>query len=85
MKIDLTYGTENLDWPTVCEVIRLAPLGIRDPEKLKFASEKSFVVCSAFAGDTLVGFGRALSDGYYQSAIYDVVVLPNIKKKASEK
>jgi ribosomal protein S18 acetylase RimI-like enzyme len=77
MEIQIAYGTENLDWPTLCELIRLSPLGLRDPEKLKIASENSFVVCAAFVGDKIVGFGRALSDGQYQSAIYDVVVLPD--------
>lgn len=31
-------------------------------------------------GDEIVGFGRALSDGQYQSAIYDIVVSPKYQK-----
>ena len=32
------------------------------------------LVSSAYALDKIVGFGRAISDGEYQSAIYDVVL-----------
>lgn len=74
--ITIRYGTDHIDWGAVCEVIRQAPLGTRDPERLRAAAENSHTVCSAYADGKLVGFGRALSDGAYQSAIYDVVVLP---------
>jgi ribosomal protein S18 acetylase RimI-like enzyme len=52
-----------------------------DPLKLEIATENSFVVCSAYASEKIVGFGRAISDGEYQSAIYDVVVLPEYQSK----
>jgi aralkylamine N-acetyltransferase len=74
MKILIQFGSENIDWNELSELIRLSPLGKRDPEKLRIASENSFIVCSAYVSQKIVGFGRALSDGQYQSAIYDVVV-----------
>lgn len=80
MKIQIKYGIESIDWIALCELIRMAPLGIRDPEKLKIAARNSFVVCSAYVSNQLAGFGRALSDGQYQSAIYDVVVSPEYQK-----
>ncbi|PHR30678.1 MAG: GNAT family N-acetyltransferase [Desulfotalea sp.] len=76
MNIQIEYGIENISWIDVCELIRVSPLGTRDPEKLRIASENSFVVCSAYDSHKIIGFGRALSDGHYQSAIYDVVVSP---------
>lgn len=36
----------------------------------------SHTVVFAFSKDTLIGFGRALSDGVYQAALYDVALLP---------
>lgn len=75
-KFTLEFGTDNIDWPALCDVFRRAPLGTREPDKLATAAKHSDVVCAAFIGDTIVGFGRAISDGQYQSAIYDVVVLP---------
>ncbi|MBI4962135.1 MAG: GNAT family N-acetyltransferase [Desulfomonile tiedjei] len=81
MNISLKYGTANIDWVALCEVFRLAPLGTREPEKLKMAAMNSHTVCSGYADRRIIGFGRALSDGEYQSAIYDVVVLPEFQNR----
>lgn len=77
----LVYGTAHINWQDLCELIRLAPLGERDVGKMQKAAEKSYTVCSAYVDKELVGFGRAISDGQYQSAIYDVVVLPRYQGK----
>ncbi len=81
MKIQIKYGIETIDWDELCELIHVSPLGTRDPLKLKIATENSFVVCSAYTLEEIVGFGRAISDGEYQSAIYDVVVSPEYQNK----
>ncbi len=81
MNIAIKYGTENIDWPALCEIFRRAPLGIREPDKLEIASKNSFAVCSAFVDGKMIGFGRAISDSHYQSAIYDVVVLPEFQNQ----
>ena len=81
MKFTIKYGIESIDWVALCEVFRLAPLGTREPEKLKLASINSHTICSAFFEDSIIGFGRAISDGQYQSAIYDVVVLPQYQSQ----
>lgn len=39
MNIFIKYGTENIDWLALCEIFKLAPLGTREPEKLKIAAE----------------------------------------------
>jgi hypothetical protein len=44
MEISIKYGTKHLDWEEVCEVIRLAPLGTRDPEKLRSASVRMVTI-----------------------------------------
>lgn len=81
MNYSLEFGIEKIDWKALCEIFRLAPLGTRDPERLKSAAINSHTVCSAFIGETIIGFGRAISDGQYQSAIYDVVVLPRYQNQ----
>jgi aralkylamine N-acetyltransferase len=81
MNLSIKYGTEDIDWDALCEIIRLAPLGTREPDKLEIASKNSFVVCSVFVDGTMIGFGRAISDGQYQSAIYDVVALPEFQNQ----
>lgn len=80
-KFTLEFGTDNIDWPALCEVFKRAPLGTREPDKLAAAAKNSYVVCSVFIDDTIVGFGRAVSDGQYQSAIYDLVVLPEYQQQ----
>jgi aralkylamine N-acetyltransferase len=81
MGLEIKYGTGHLDWEAVCELIRRAPLGSRDPQRLRLAAQNSHTVCSAFDAERLVGFGRALSDGHYQAVICDVVVLPEYQGK----
>ncbi len=45
----------------------------KNEENIVEAFEKSYYV-TAFDGDKLVGFARAISDGFYYTGIYDVVV-----------
>ncbi len=52
----------------------------RSPETVKAAFDVSFVV-SAWYGDILVGVGRALSDGLFYTAIYDVLVHPEFQRR----
>ena len=43
--------------------------------------ENSHTVIFVFDNEKLIGFGRAISDGVYQAAIYDVAVLPEYQGK----
>ena len=81
MKLEIKRGTDHIDWEDVCQMLEQASLGRRDPARLRRAAENSYSVCSAYDGETIVGFGRAISDGEYQSAIYDMVVLPEYQGK----
>jgi predicted N-acetyltransferase YhbS len=81
MTIRMQFDTEGVDWAEVVQVFRRAPLGAREPEKLRRACENSFVVCFAYDRNTLIGVGRAISDGEYYAGLYDVVVLPEYQGK----
>ena len=76
MSVRLQFDTDGVNWAEAAEVFRRAPLGTREPEKLRRACENSFMVCFAYDGSKLVGMGRVLSDGEYQAGLYDLVVLP---------
>jgi ribosomal protein S18 acetylase RimI-like enzyme len=76
MSFTFSFDLKDVDWTDAAEIYRRAPLGTREPDKLRRACENSYLVCFAYDGDRLVGMGRALSDGEYQAAIYDLVVLP---------
>jgi hypothetical protein len=62
MNISIKYGIDNINWVELCEIFKLAPLGKREPEKLKIAAENSHTVCSAYVDQKIIGFGRAISD-----------------------
>ncbi|MCP4755015.1 MAG: GNAT family N-acetyltransferase [Proteobacteria bacterium] len=81
MNIRFCFDTNGVNWIELAEVIKRAPLGIRDPEKQRRACENSYAVCFAFDNEKLVGMVRAVSDGEYQAAIYDMVVLPEYQGK----
>jgi GNAT superfamily N-acetyltransferase len=76
MTIRLQFDMAGVDWAEAAEVLRRAPLVAREPGKLRRAFEKSYVVCFAFKGETLVGMARAISDGEYVAGLFDLVVLP---------
>ena len=75
----LTETNQNIDWDEAVVVFEHAPLGKRRraPEKLKRAFESSYAVVYVFDTDKLIGMGRALCDGEYRAAIYDMVMLPD--------
>lgn len=76
MNVIFKYGADNIDWMAAAEMLRKVEMGVRVPEQLQAAFQNSYAVCTAYLGNRFIGFGRAISDGFYQSAIYDVVVLP---------
>jgi len=81
--VRLSNDCSVIDWLVAAEVFRLAPLGSRDPQKLKKSFENSFMTVFAFDRERLVGLGRAISDGVDQAAIYDVVVLPEYQGRGT--
>ena len=82
MEIILSTNTDGISWEELARVFELAPLGKkRDPEKLEVAFRNSLLTVFAFHGSKLVGAGRALSDGVWRAAIYDVAVLPEYQGK----
>jgi aralkylamine N-acetyltransferase len=82
MEISLSTNIDGISWEELARVFELAPLGKkRDPEILEVAFRNSLLRVFAFDGRVLVGAGRALSDGVWRAAIYDVVVLPEYQGK----
>ncbi len=45
------------------------------------AFQNSSVTIFAYHGHRLIGFGRAISDGTYQAAVYDLAVNPDFQKQ----
>ena len=72
----LTFSTTGVDWQTAASIFEKTELGVRESTRLEQAFESSTLVCFAWDGDLLIGMGRALSDGVYQSVVYDLCILP---------
>ena len=77
MSIEIQYDTKDIDWQEVPNLLRGVEMGYHTPEVHQRAFEKSHTVVFVKDDGRLVGFGRAISDGEYQAAIYDVAVSPD--------
>ena len=76
--MSLTYhsNSSSINWTELAGVIEHAPLGKRDPLTIERSFVGSYTRCFVEDDTRLVGAGRAISDGATNSAIFDVVVLP---------
>lgn len=81
MQYRIQRNSDDLDWQAVCQVLREAGLAAHPVELTKRAFENSYCVVFIFDHESLVGVGRAVSDGAYQAAIYDIAVLPAYQGK----
>jgi len=77
MNLIIQQNCSNIDWSLVPIILELGNMGFHEASVHKKAFEHSASVIFVFDDDKLIGFGRAISDGEYQAAIYDVAVLPN--------
>ncbi|GKU24913.1 GNAT family N-acetyltransferase [Clostridium folliculivorans] len=71
----------NIDWNTVPRILSAVGMSYSDPEIHKKAFSNSYITVFAFDNEKLIGFGRAISDGVYQAAIYDLAILPEYQGK----
>ncbi len=81
--MDITYSSEcsGIEWHRVREILKAVGMGHHSAERHRQAFEASHTTIFAMSGEQLIGFGRALSDGQYQAAIYDCAVLPDYQGK----
>lgn len=70
----------HIDWEAARDVLLAVGWPHREPLDIQKAFENSFAAISVYQKDKLIGFGRAISDGVLQAAIYDVVVLPDYQR-----
>lgn len=81
MNLKLQTNTQNIGWNQVVDILKQVNMGYHAAEIHEKAFNNSHVVAFIFDNECLIGFGRALSDGAYQAAIYDVAVHPNYQGK----
>ena len=81
MQYRVQNNCENVNWDTVCCLLKEAGLATQTVTLIQKAFTNSFCVAFVFDHALLVGVGRAISDGAYQAAIYDIAVLPAYQGK----
>lgn len=74
MNISILNTTENVDWSRMKEIYDSVGWKKHNEEKIKKIFTLSNVVTIAYDKDEIVGFGRAMSDGVFNAAIYDVLI-----------
>jgi ribosomal protein S18 acetylase RimI-like enzyme len=79
LDITIETGCAGVDWQQVSDTLREVGMAWHDPELHRKAFENSHTTLFVYHGGRLIGFGRAISDGAYQAAVYDVAVLPEFQ------
>jgi len=74
MQISVTDDCQKVDWQGIANILQSVGMASHSPEKHQKAFEASHTTIFLYDQDTLVGFGRAISDGTYQAAVYDCAV-----------
>ena len=69
----------GVDWTTVSETLKCVGMAYHEPDMHQKAFEASHTTVFVYHRDRLIGFGRAISDGLYQAAVYDCAVLPDFQ------
>ncbi len=75
MDIEVKFNCENTDWQKVSDILKSVGMSYHSPEKHKMAFEASYCTVFLYIDGEMVGFGRAISDGVYQAAVYDCAVV----------
>jgi GNAT superfamily N-acetyltransferase len=79
MGLKIITDCSGIDWHTVANSLKRVGMAYHEPEVHRRAFEASHTTVFVYEESQLIGFGRALSDGQYQGAIYDVAVLPEFQ------
>ncbi|MCS0589578.1 GNAT family N-acetyltransferase [Massilia norwichensis] len=77
MALHWSDALDGVDWKELSEVIRLAPLGTKEPALLRTAFTNSLYRCFVYDDGSLVGTGRVLGDGVDAAYLCDVAILPS--------
>jgi GNAT superfamily N-acetyltransferase len=77
MTFRIEKETTNINWDNVVEILKEVGMSYHSSDVHQRAFERSFSVIFVFDDEKLIAFGRAISDGEYQAALYDIAVLPS--------
>jgi len=81
MELKIKIDCSGVDWQAIAFSLKKVGMAYHEPEVHQRAFEASHTTVFIYEESQLIGFGRAISDGEYQGAIYDVAVLPEAQGK----
>lgn len=81
MDLDIRLTCAEVDWQAVSDTLQRVDMAHYSPEAHQQAFEASHTTVFVRHGGQLIGFGRAISDGVYQAAVYDVAVVPEYQRQ----
>lgn len=81
MEFDIRFDCNGVDWQLVADTLKKVGMAHFEPDAHRRAFEASHTVVFVYCGGRLIGFGRAISDGVCQAAVYDVAILPEFQGK----
>ncbi len=81
MEVQVKKDCIGVDWRKVSETLKSVGMAYYEPDEHKKAFEASHTTVFIYQADELIGFGRAISDGICQAAVYDCAVLPEFQGK----
>ena len=81
MKFDFQFDCAGVNWQIIADTLKRVGMGYHAPDIHQKAFEASYATVFAYHDGQLIGFGRAISDGAYQAAIYDVAIVPEFQRK----
>lgn len=77
MNLIYKENTEAVDWNLVPSLLQKVEMSFVEAAKHKISFENSWAVVFVYDNDKMIGFGRSISDGIRQSALYDIAIDPD--------
>lgn len=81
MKLRIQHHCKEIDWLKIPEILQSVGMACHPPEMHRKAFEASHTTVFVYDSERLIAFGRAISDGVYQAAVYDCAVLVEYQGK----
>jgi ribosomal protein S18 acetylase RimI-like enzyme len=81
MELEIKMDCADVDWQFVAETLKRVGMAYAEPAAHQKSFENSQVTVFIYREGQVIGFGRAISDGIFQAAIYDVAVIPEYQAK----
>ena len=79
--IEFKFDCSDINWGDVYNLLKKVGMATRPRQMLRKAFKNSFAVIFVLEGERLIGMGRAISDGVYQAALYNIAVDPEYQGK----